>query len=71
MEWKITFGDFYYLDLFVIDGTIILNLKGITLCILAEISIVRNKSKEIAGLCLQNDMITIFADLGNLYLRMH
>lgn len=51
MEERLLFGDFYSLDLFVVDGTIILDLKGITLCILAEISIVRNKCEEITGLC--------------------
>ena len=46
---KLLFGDFYSLDLFVVDRTVILDLKGITLSVLAEIDAVGYECEEVTG----------------------
>ena len=63
---ELLFGDFYSLDLFVVDRTVILDLKGITLSVLAEIDAVGYEREEVTGLCFQNDVITVFTKLCNL-----
>ena len=63
---ELLFSDFYSLDLFVVDRTVILDLKGITLSVLAEIDAVGYECEEVTGLCFQNDVITVFTKLCNL-----